>query len=511
MILCVAVILMGVIYLIWFVKDNEIDSISEIEIDSKVLTSMINYTETLTDDGDHIRTIYAIPQSYQEGSTFKKINNIITEGGNGYSNITNVYKTFFDINDIEESIMRLEIPGDRNLTVSIENTQTSEVIVDSSVITFEEVLPGIDMQYEILPAAVMQSFVINKDIAEFPLNIKLMTSGIIGQLQDDKSIFFVSDDSEKERLINLEKILSKKIIGQDETLKIVSDFIRRSRVGLADPNRPIASFIFLGPSGVGKTETAKVLAKTIFEDEKALIRIDMSEFVESFNVSKLIGAPAGYVGYKEGNKLTEPVRRRPYSVVLFDEIEKAHPEVFNLLLQILEDGHLTDASGRQINFKNTIIIMTSNIGMESLNKTASMGFRAKTKEDQESAKEQFDKMRTKVLNDLKQSFRPELLNRLDKIIVFKPLNEEDIEKIVSLEIKGLEKKLSAQDLKIKINNSAIKLISQKSFTPDQGARAIRKFVQEMIENEIAKTLLKNKFKPGDTIKVIAKNDKIVLK
>ncbi|XOU94454.1 MAG: ATP-dependent Clp protease ATP-binding subunit [Candidatus Kerfeldbacteria bacterium] len=317
--------------------------------------------------------------------------------------------------------------------------------------------------------------------------------------------------SEKERLINLEKILAEKIIGQDETLKIVADFIRRSRVGLSDPNRPIASFIFLGPSGVGKTETAKVLAKTIFEDEKALIRIDMSEFVESFNVSKLIGAPAGYVGYKEGNKLTEPVRRRPYSVVLFDEIEKAHPEVFNLLLQILEDGHLTDASGRQTNFKNTIIIMTSNIGMSSLNKTASMGFGAKTKEDQETAKEQFEKMKTKVLEDLKQSFRPELLNRLDKIIVFKPLTKEVIEKIVALELKNLEKKLQEQDLKIKIDSSTIKLISKKSFTPDQGARAIRRFVQEMIENEIAKELLHNRFKPGSTIKVTTKNDEIVLK
>jgi len=316
--------------------------------------------------------------------------------------------------------------------------------------------------------------------------------------------------SEKERLLNLELLLNKSIIGQDEILKTVSDFIRRSRVGLSDPNRPIASFIFLGPSGVGKTETAKILAKSVFEDEKALIRVDMSEFAESFNVSKLIGAPAGYVGYKEGNKLTEPVRRRPYSVVLFDEIEKAHPEVFNLLLQVLEDGHLTDASGRQVNFKNTIIIMTSNVGLTFLNQGASIGFDAESAKDKKNALEKFEQMKEKVLKDLEKKFRPELLNRIDKIIVFNPLDKESIGKIVQLEITKLEEKLSNQDLKIKIDKKAIKLITENSFAPDQGARAVRKFVQEKIENKIAKSLLENKYKSGSIIKVTAKRNSIVL-
>ncbi len=316
--------------------------------------------------------------------------------------------------------------------------------------------------------------------------------------------------SEKERLLNLESLLNQSIIGQDEILNTISDFIRRSRVGLSDPNRPIASFVFLGPSGVGKTETAKVLAKSVFEDEKALIRVDMSEFAESFNVSKLIGAPAGYVGYKEGNKLTEPVRRRPYSVVLLDEIEKAHPEVFNILLQVLEDGHLTDASGRQVNFKNTIIIMTSNVGLSTLNEGASIGFNAETSEDKKNALEKFNQMKEKVLKDLEKKFRPELLNRIDKIIVFKPLDKISIGKIVELEIKKLENKLSNQDLRIKIDNKAVELITEKSFAPDQGARAIRKYVQEMIENKIAKSLLENKYKPGNIIKVTAKGKDIIL-
>jgi len=316
---------------------------------------------------------------------------------------------------------------------------------------------------------------------------------------------------EKERLLNLEKILAKKIIGQNETLKIIADFIRRSRVGLADPNRPTASFIFLGPSGVGKTETAKVLAKTVFEDEHALIRIDMSEFAEGFNISKLIGAPAGYVGYKEGSKLTEPVRRKPYSVVLFDEIEKAHPEVFNLLLQILEDGHLTDATGRKVNFKNTIVIMTSNIGLQNLNQGASMGFEALTKEDKKAAVKRYEQIKVQVLKDLEKKFKPELLNRIDKIIVFKPLDRDSISKIVNLEIKELEKKLNEQNLKLQIEKKAVNLIAKKSYQPDQGARAVRKHVQEMIENKIAQALLTNKFDPDDTVKVTTKNNAIVLK
>ena len=316
---------------------------------------------------------------------------------------------------------------------------------------------------------------------------------------------------EKKKLLNLEKILAKNILGQSAALKTVADFIRRSRVGLSDPNRPIASFIFLGPSGVGKTETAKVLAKTIFEDEHSLIRIDMSEFAESFNLSKLIGAPAGYVGYKEGSKLTEPVRRKPYSVVLFDEIEKAHPEVFNILLQILEDGHLTDATGRKVNFKNTIIIMTSNVGLQSLNKGASIGFDAQTKEDKNAATKQYEQIKEQVLKDLEKKFRPELLNRIDKIIVYKPLDKETIKKIVLLQAKELEKRLDKQNIKLSLDSKAVHFIADNSFQPDQGARAVRRFIQEMIENKIAEGLLDGSLSSGRTIKVSVKGKKLVLK
>jgi len=316
---------------------------------------------------------------------------------------------------------------------------------------------------------------------------------------------------EKERLLNLENILKQKIIGQDEALKNLANFIRRSRVGLANPNRPIGSFIFLGPSGVGKTETAKVLAKTVFENENALIRIDMSEFAESFNISKLIGAPAGYVGYKEGSKLTEPVRRKPYSVVLFDEIEKAHPETFNLLLQVLEDGHLTDASGKQVNFKNTIIVMTSNVGLQNLNRGASIGFEAQTEEDKKQAEEKYKQIKKEVLKELENKFRPEFLNRIDKIIVYHPLSREDIEKIVTLEIKELENKLSEQEIKLSMDKKVLSKIAELSYKPDQGARAVRRNVQEIIENKIAESLLEDKFKSGSTIKIKLKGDEIVFK
>jgi ATP-dependent Clp protease ATP-binding subunit ClpC len=315
---------------------------------------------------------------------------------------------------------------------------------------------------------------------------------------------------ERERLLHLEELLAEKIIGQDEAMKVIADYIRRSRVGLADPNRPIASFIFLGPSGVGKTETAKVLAKSVYEDEQALIRIDMSEFAEGFNVSKLIGAPAGYVGYKEGSKLTEPVRRKPYSVVLFDEIEKAHPEVFNLLLQILEDGHLTDASGKKVNFKNTIIIMTSNIGLQNLNKGANIGFEAKTEEDKLAADQKYEEIKQQVLKDLRQKFKPELLNRIDKIIVYKPLDRTVIFKIVGRQLKELERKLAEQKLKLDAGKDVVEFITDKSYLPDQGARAVRRNIQEMIESNIASSLLDNKFKPGETIKVKVKKETIVL-
>ncbi len=307
---------------------------------------------------------------------------------------------------------------------------------------------------------------------------------------------------ERKRLLNLEKLLAKKIIGQDEALKSVAEFIRRSRTGVGNTNRPIGSFIFLGPSGVGKTELAKVLAESIFGSPDALVRIDMSEFAESFNISKLIGAPAGYVGYREGAKLTDSVKRRPYCVVLFDEIEKAHPQLFNLLLQILEDGHLTDGTGKKINFKNTIVIITSNIGSEEFNKQVALGFQAKTDQERQKAQEGFDEAREQILKKLKQKFLPEFLNRLDKIIVFRPLKLNDIAKIVSLQLEELRQRLAHQDLIIKIDPETIRLIAKKSFSPELGARAVRKTIQELVESQIAnKILTRNKNQKKLLVKV----------
>ncbi|MFA6255485.1 MAG: ATP-dependent Clp protease ATP-binding subunit [Patescibacteria group bacterium] len=306
--------------------------------------------------------------------------------------------------------------------------------------------------------------------------------------------------AEKNRLLKLEKLLAKKIIAQDEALKSVAEFIRRARTGIADANRPIGSFIFLGPSGVGKTEAAKVLAETIFGNKQALIKIDMSEFAESFNISKLIGAPAGYVGYKEDTKLTDAVKRRPYSLVLFDEIEKAHRQVFNLLLQILEDGYLTDGTGKKVSFKNTIIIMTSNLGSESFNRQAALGFQGQTENKTEEIKQE-------VLKQLQDKFPPEFLSRIDQTIIFNPLATQAISKIIQLQLKELEKRLAKQRLKIEIEPQVIKTLAKISYQPQIGARAIRKNIQELIENKIARKILTTKSK---TIKVGVKDNKIII-
>ncbi|MDD2807442.1 MAG: ATP-dependent Clp protease ATP-binding subunit [Patescibacteria group bacterium] len=315
---------------------------------------------------------------------------------------------------------------------------------------------------------------------------------------------------EKNSLLNLEKILGEKIVGQAEALKSVAEFIRRSRTGINDANRPIGSFIFLGPSGVGKTELARTIAKTVFGNPQSLIKIDMSEYAESFNISKLIGAPAGYVGYKEGTKLTDAVKHRPYSVVLFDEIEKAHRQIFNLLLQILEDGQLTDATGKKINFKNTIIIMTSNLGSESFNRQAAIGFQ---NSDKNAAGDDLPKMETiknSVLDKLKEKFPPEFLSRLDKVVVFKPLKINDIEKITTLQLNELQERLAKQGINLKISDEVVNFIAKNSFSPDVGARAIRQTIQNLIESQMANKILQatNKKKHQLTVKV--KNNQIII-
>ncbi len=312
---------------------------------------------------------------------------------------------------------------------------------------------------------------------------------------------------EKTNLLRLEKSLAKKIIDQDEAVSAIATFIRRSRTGVGNAARPIGSFIFLGPSGVGKTELARVLAEIVFGSPQSLIKIDMSEFAESFNISKLIGAPAGYVGYKEGAKLTDAVRRRPYSVILFDEIEKAHPQVFNLLLQILEDGQLTDGVGKKINFKNTIIIMTSNLGSEEFNRHGSIGFR----DNSTTAKEQIDKnfaeIQQGVFKKLKTKFPPEFLSRIDKTIVFKPLSQAAITKIAKLQLKELEERLNQQGIKLTIEPKVASVIAKQSYSPEIGARAIRKNIQELIENKIANKILTQNIR-DKKIKVSVKDNKI---
>ncbi len=309
------------------------------------------------------------------------------------------------------------------------------------------------------------------------------------------------------KLANLEKILKSKIIGQDDVIATIAKSIRRSRAGVTSPKRPLGSFIFLGPTGVGKTETAKVLAREVFEDENALIRVDMSEFMEKHNVARLIGAPAGYVGYEEGGRLTEAVRRKPYAVVLFDEMEKAHPDVFNVLLQILEEGYLTDAAGKKVNFRNTIIIMTSNLGLADLNREAKkIGFAENggNEKEVEKMEKDYEKIKEKVMQSLREQYRPEFLNRIDKILVFKPLGMKELQAISELQIKELAEHVrGGQNLSLNYTASAVKYIADASFDPSQGARLVRKNIQEHIEDPLAEKLISGEIKEGDTIRIDA--------
>lgn len=323
--------------------------------------------------------------------------------------------------------------------------------------------------------------------------------------------------TEAKKLINLEKILQGRIVGQDEAIKNISSAIRRARAGITSPKRPIASFLFLGPTGVGKTETAKALAQEVFEDKDALIRVDMSEFMERHNVARLIGAPAGYVGYEEGGRLTEEIRKRPYAVILFDEIEKAHPDVFNILLQILEEGDLTDASGKRVNFKNTIIIMTSNIGITDLTKQASAyGFSQERTQElledpRKKAETDYDRVKERVLTSLKETMRPELLNRIDKILVFRPLGMEEIKKIVLLEISNLINHVAKQNIKLTVDRDVIKYISEQSYEPAQGARLIRRKIQELIEDPLAEKLITGEVSETGEVRISMNGEFIQIK
>lgn len=311
-------------------------------------------------------------------------------------------------------------------------------------------------------------------------------------------------ESESERLRKLEKTLHKRVIGQDEAVTAVAKAVRRGRVGLKDPNRPIGSFLFLGPTGVGKTELSKALAEALFGDENAMIRVDMSEYMEKHSVSKMIGSPPGYVGHDDGGQLSEQVRRHPYSVVLFDEIEKAHPDVFNILLQVLDDGHITDAQGRVVDFKNTIIIMTSNAGAQTIVEPKKLGFGV-----QEDAKADHARMKSNVMEEVRRIFKPEFLNRIDEIIVFHALTKEHMKKIVTLMTRSLEKRCQTQlDIHLHIRDSVKKYIVDESFDPKYGARPLRRMIQTSLEDALAEEILAGNVQTGDEVDVGVRNKKV---
>ncbi|MDE2262358.1 MAG: AAA family ATPase, partial [Gammaproteobacteria bacterium] len=302
-------------------------------------------------------------------------------------------------------------------------------------------------------------------------------------------------EGEKEKLLRMEEALGRRVVGQDEALRIVSNAIRRSRAGLADPHRPNGSFLFLGPTGVGKTELCKALAEFLFDTQDALVRIDMSEFMEKHSVARLIGAPPGYVGYEEGGYLTEAIRRRPYAVILLDEVEKAHPDVFNVLLQVLDDGRLTDGQGRTVDFRNTVIIMTSNLGSQVIQEYA--------------GEKNYARMKSAVMEIVQQSFRPEFINRIDDIVVFHPLGTDQIRAIVDIQLVYLRKRLQERDMDLMLDDAARDLLGEAGFDPVYGARPLKRAIQQQIENPLAQRILKGEFVPGDRIGATARDGQVV--
>ena len=315
-------------------------------------------------------------------------------------------------------------------------------------------------------------------------------------------------EEEGQRLKNMENILHERVIGQDEAVKALSKAIRRGRVGLKDPKRPIGSFLFLGPTGVGKTELSKALSNVLFGEDDAVIRVDMSEYMEKHSVSKIIGSPPGYVGYDEGGQLCEKIRRKPYCVILFDEIEKAHPDVFNILLQVLDDGHITDAQGRRVDFKNTVIIMTSNAGARSITSPKKLGF----SQSDDSGIQDYEDIKKGVMEEVKRIFRPEFLNRIDDIIVFHPLDRENVKKIARLMFNELKTRVkSNMGIDMSITDQALEKLTETGFDPTYGARPLRRAIQSQIEDLFAENILDGKFKEGGEVTVCVKDGKIMIK
>jgi ATP-dependent Clp protease ATP-binding subunit ClpC len=345
-----------------------------------------------------------------------------------------------------------------------------------------------------------------------------VTSRDVGEIVGQMTGIPVNDliAEERKKLQNLEKELRRVVIGQDEAIEALAKSIRRSRSGITEGNRPIGVFMFLGPTGVGKTELVKVLSEKVYQDKNALIKVDMSEFMERHNVSRLVGAPAGYVGFEEGGKLTEAVRLHPYSVILFDEIEKAHPDTFNIMLQIFEDGELTDAAGRKVDFRNTLIIMTSNLGTEELTGEANLGFAREEDADLESKKDEarnrYIETKENIIQDLKEEFRPEFINRIDKILVFNPLSRKDIRTILKNKISELKKRIyEKKRISLEIDEKAMDFLAEKSFDPNEGARLVRRNLQSMVEDLISEKIVEEGLGGGAKLKIVLKGDKIILK
>jgi ATP-dependent Clp protease ATP-binding subunit ClpC len=311
------------------------------------------------------------------------------------------------------------------------------------------------------------------------------------------------EERESEKLLKVEEELHKRVVGQEEAISAIAHAIRRSRAGIKDPRRPIGSFIFLGPTGVGKSLLARALAEFMFGDEDALLQLDMSEYMEKFNVSRLIGAPPGYVGYEEGGQLTERVRRRPYAVILLDEIEKAHPDVFNLLLQVFEEGRLTDSFGRKVDFRNTMVIMTSNVGAELIRKSGSLGFKAQKEEVT------YQEMKEKLLEEVKRTFKPEFLNRIDDTIVFRPLVRQDLQRIIDIEIGFVAGRLKEQNIILEVSSEAKDFLIEKGFDPIFGARPLKRTIQRFLEDPLASEIISKKIKDGSNVKISCKNGELV--
>lgn len=398
------------------------------------------------------------------------------------------------------------LKGSRSQTTTPEIQAKKDEIIKIEKKIEKEVLA---QEYEKASGFKAQKEAILKEIEEIKINQQKKSKHvqinqddiavIVGKMTGIPVTKILKDEGKK--LANLEELLHKSIIAQDEAVTEISRSIRRSRVGIASPNRPIGSFIFLGPTGVGKTELVKTLAREVYNNKDALIKIDMSEFMERHNVSRLVGASAGYVGYEEGGQLTEMVRRKPYSVVLFDEIEKAHPEFFNILLQVLEDGYLTDAKGKKVDFRNTIVVMTSNLGAKQLTDEASkIGFDI-SGDSLKKAEEEFEDRKKQVLKELKNHFRPEFLNRIDKTIVFRPLTSENIEEVVKLQLNEFNERLKDKGIAIEATPTAVSLLAEKSYDPQYGARPVRRKIQDLVEDPVAERILDGSFSPGTLVKI----------